>query len=190
MTSGKDVKSACAVTGELEVRAGRIKVGRWLGGETSASEQKGEMQWTGTLLRNVACFRLFFFFFSLVFDLGQGLRNLRYDVVCTLETEAVTELWRLELFSCTSSLFLCAGTLSSERQMLLFFAGGLVGVHKHLFQRVSFITSMTLRLNIIFSFCYSPMSMLYGVHLRTKIIENKIQFEVQKLDYPCRNLVV
>ena len=64
-----------------------------------------------------------FFFFSLVFDLGQGLRNLRYDVVCTLETEAVTELWRLELFSCTSSLFLCAGTLSSERQMLLFFCG-------------------------------------------------------------------
>ena len=31
---------------------------------------------------------------------------------------------------------------------------------------------------------------LYGVHLRTKIIENKIQFEVQKLDYPCRNLVI
>ena len=29
----------------------------------------------------------------------------------------------------------------------------------------------------------------YGVHLRTKIIENKIQFEAQKLDYPCRNLV-
>ena len=31
---------------------------------------------------------------------------------------------------------------------------------------------------------------IYGVHLRTKIIENKIQFEVQKLDYPCRNLVI
>ena len=28
------------------------------GGETSAPEQKGVMQWTGTLLRNVACFRL------------------------------------------------------------------------------------------------------------------------------------
>ena len=26
---------------------------------------------------------------------------------------------------------------------------------------------------------------IYGVHLRTKITENKIQFEVQKLDYPC-----
>ena len=43
---------------------------------------------------------------SLVFDFGQGLRNLRYDVVCTLETAAVTELWRLKLFSCTSSSFL------------------------------------------------------------------------------------
>ena len=30
----------------------------------------------------------------------------------------------------------------------------------------------------------------YGVHLRTNIIENKIQFEVQKLVYPCRNLVI
>ena len=26
--------------------------------------------------------------------------------------------------------------------------------------------------------------------LQTKIIENKIQFKVQKLDYPCRNLVI
>ena len=33
-------------------------------------------------------------------------------------------------------------------------------------------------------------SSLYGVHLRTKIIENKRRFEVQKLDYPCRNLVI
>ena len=35
---------------------------------------------------------------SLVFDFGQGLRNLRYDVVCTLDTAAVTELWRLSCF--------------------------------------------------------------------------------------------
>ena len=34
--------------------------------------------------------------------------------------------------------------------MLLFFAGDLVGVDKHLFQRVSVITSMTLPLNYIF----------------------------------------
>ena len=41
-------------------------------------------------------------------------------------------------------------------------------------------------------FPYTSMAILniYGVHLRTKIIENKIQFEVQKLDYPCRNLVI
>ena len=31
---------------------------------------------------------------------------------------------------------------------------------------------------------------VYGVHLRTKIIENKLQFEVQKLDYACRNLII
>ena len=35
--------------------------------------------------------------------------------------------------------------------MLLFFAGGfIVGVDKHLFQRVTFISSMTLPLNYIF----------------------------------------
>ena len=34
--------------------------------------------------------------------------------------------------------------------MLVFFAEGLVGVNKHLFQRVSFITFMTLPLNYIF----------------------------------------
>ena len=31
---------------------------------------------------------------------------------------------------------------------------------------------------------------MHGVHLRTKIIENKRQFEVRKLGYPCRNRVV
>ena len=64
------------------------------------------MQWTGTLLRNVACF-----------DFGQGLR---YDVVCTLDTASVTELWRLELFSCTSSSSLCAGTLSPRGKCCYF----------------------------------------------------------------------
>ena len=34
--------------------------------------------------------------------------------------------------------------------MLLFFAGGLVGIDKHIFQTVSLITSMTLPLNYIF----------------------------------------
>ena len=94
------------------------------------------MQWTGTLLTNVACFRL-----------RSGL------AMCALDTAAVTELWPLDLFSCTSSSFLCAELCwyaASERQMLLFFAGGLIGVDKHLFQRVSLITSMTLPLNYIF----------------------------------------
>ena len=68
----------------------------------------------------------------------------------TLDTVAVTELWRLDLFSCTSSSFLCAGTRSPSGKCCYFFAGGLVGVDKHLFQRVSFITSMTLPLNYIF----------------------------------------
>ena len=83
---------------------------------------------------------------TLFFDFGQGLR---YDVVCTLDNAAVTELWRLELFSCTSSSFLCAGALCPRGKCCYFFAGGLVGVDKHLFQRVSFITSMTLPLNYI-----------------------------------------
>ena len=48
---------------------------------------------------------------SLVFDFGQGFVRA-CDVVCPLDTAAVTELWRLDLFSCTSSSFLCAGTLS------------------------------------------------------------------------------
>ena len=75
-------------------------------------------------------------------------------MVCPLDTAAVTELWRLDLFSCTSSSFLCAGTLSPRgkcchflREVLVI---GLVGVDKHLFQRVSFITFMTLPLNYIF----------------------------------------
>ena len=42
-----------------------------MGGETSASEQKGVMQWTGTPLRNVACF-----------DFGQGLRCGLYNRHC------------------------------------------------------------------------------------------------------------
>ena len=68
-------------------------------------------------------------------------------MVCPLLTAAVTELWRLELHFFLVSLCWYA---VSERQMLLFFAGGLIGVGKHLFQRVSLITSMTLPLNYIF----------------------------------------
>ena len=65
-------------------------------------------------------------------------------MVCPLDTAAVTELWRLDLFSCTSSSFLnfCWYAVS-ERKMLLFFAGGLVGVDKHLFQTYYFHDSTT-----------------------------------------------
>ena len=60
-------------------------------------------------------------------------------MVCPLDTAAAaaTELWWLDLFSCTSSSFLnfCWYAVS-ERKMLLLFAGGLVGVDKDLFQRV------------------------------------------------------
>ena len=65
-------------------------------------------------------------------------------------TTAVTELWRLDLFSCNFFLVPLGWYAVSERQMLQFFAEGLIGVDKHLFQRVSRITSMTLPLNYIF----------------------------------------
>ena len=48
---------------------------------------------------------------SLVFDC---------DVVCPLDTAAVTELWPLDSFSCTSSSFLCAGTLSPRGKCCYF----------------------------------------------------------------------
>ena len=55
---------------------------------------------------------------SPVFDFEQGLgcglsiRHCRRDV---------TELWRLELFSCTSSSFSCAGTLFPRGKCCYFF---------------------------------------------------------------------
>ena len=83
-----------------------------MGGETSASEQKGVMQWTGTMLTVEM---------SLVFDncfrLRSGLDSLRAcNVVFPLDTAAVPELWRLDLFSCTSSSLLCAGKPSPRRK--------------------------------------------------------------------------
>ena len=99
------------------------------------------MQWTGTLLRNVACFRL-------RSGLAKGLRRA-CDVVSKLDTAAVTELWRLDTVFLHLFLVPLCWYAVSERQMSLFFAGGLVGVDNHLFQRVSFITFMTLPLNYI-----------------------------------------
>ena len=70
-------------------------------------------------------------------------------MVCPLDTAAVTELWRLELFSCTSS-FSCAGALFPRGKCCyFFFVEGLVGVDKHVFQIVSLVTSVTLSLDYI-----------------------------------------
>ena len=71
---------------------------------------------------------------SLVFDFGQGLRCGLYIRHCRCHWIMVAWFVFLHLFL----ISLCWYAVS-ERQMLLFFAGGLVGVDKHLFQRVSFI---------------------------------------------------
>ena len=76
-----------------------------MGGETSMSEQKGVMQWTGTLFRNVACF-------------STSVRVC--DVVCPLDTAAVTELWRLHFVFLHFFLVPLCRYAVSERQMLLF----------------------------------------------------------------------
>ena len=96
------------------------------------------MQETGTLLTNITCFRLF----------ATSVRAC--NVVCLLDTAAVTELWRLDLFSCTFFSFLCAGTLSPRGKCCYFLREVKSGVDKHLFQTVSLITSITLPLNNIF----------------------------------------
>ena len=44
--------------------------------------------------------------------------------------------------------------------MLLFFAGGLIAVDKHLIQRVSLITSMTLPLNYIFVLLHANVDVI------------------------------
>ena len=86
---------------------------------------------------------------SLVFDFGQGLRCGLSISHCRCHWIMASQFVFLPFFLVP----LCWYAVS-ERQMLLFFAGGLVGLDKHLFQRVSVITSLTL-LNlywIIFSF--------------------------------------
>ena len=80
---------------------------------------------------------------SLVFDFGQGLR-------CGLSIRHFRCHWIMAAWFVFLHFFLVSlcWYAVSERQMLLFFAGDLVGVDKHLFQKVSLITSMTLPLNI------------------------------------------
>ena len=103
-----------------------------MGGETGASEQKGVMQWTGTLLRPV-------------FDFGQGLRCGFVHQTLPLLLNYGGLICFLALLPRSFVLVCCL-----REANVLFFAGGLVGVDKHLCQRVSIITSMTLPLNYIF----------------------------------------
>ena len=80
---------------------------------------------------------------SLVFDFGQGLW-------CDLSIRHCRCHWIMEDWFVFLHFFLISLCYAvSERQMLLFFAGRLIGVDNHLFQRVS-LTSMTLPLNYIF----------------------------------------
>ena len=72
-------------------------------------------------------------------------------MVCTLDTAAVTELWRRDFFLALLPRSFVLVLCLREANCCYFFAGGLVGVEKHLFQRVSLITSMTLPLNYIFA---------------------------------------
>ena len=71
---------------------------------------------------------------SLVFDFGQGLR-------CGLSIRHCRCHWIIAAWFVFLHFFLVplCWYAVSERQVLPFFAGGLVGVDKHLFQRVSFI---------------------------------------------------
>ena len=63
--------------------------------------------------------------------------------------------------------------------MLLFFVGGLVGVDKHRFQRVSFITSTTLPLNYIF------VLLLANVDVISKTKTSKYCLKNEGKSHPC-----
>ena len=82
---------------------------------------------------------------SPVFDFGQGLRCGLFIGHCRCCWIMAARVVFLHFFLVP----LCWYAVS-ERQMLLFFARGLVGVDKHLFEMVSLVTSMTLPLNHIF----------------------------------------
>ena len=96
---------------------------------------KGWVVKLARLSKKVWCSGLGLCLFSLVFDFGQRLR-------CGLSIRHCRCHWIMAPWLVFLHFFLVAlcWYAVSERQMLLFFAGGLVGVDKHLFQRVSFIT--------------------------------------------------
>ena len=89
---------------------------------------------------------------SLVFDFGQGLRcglSIRH-----CRCHWIMAAWFVFLHFVLVSL---CWHVVSESQMLLFFAGGLIGVDKHLFQRVSL---MTLQLNYIFVLLFANVDLI------------------------------
>ena len=93
------------------------------------------MQWTGTMFRNVACFRLWS---------GLAMWFVHKNLPLSLNYGALIICF-LALLPPSFVLVRCL-----REANVAIFAGGLVGVDKHFFQRVSFITSMTLPLNYIF----------------------------------------
>ena len=70
-------------------------------------------------------------------------------MVCPLDTAAITELWRLDFFLALLLRSFVLVRCLREANVAIF-AEELIGVDKHLFQRVSLITFMTLPLNYIF----------------------------------------
>ena len=94
---------------------------------------------------------------------GLGLRGLTQGLRCGLSIRCCRCHWIVAAWFVFLHFFLIplCWYAVSERQMLLFFAGGLVGVDKHLFQKGFLLLLPWLYHWIIFSFYYSPMSMLF-----------------------------
>ena len=112
--------------------------------ERARPSKKGDAV-DGNLLRNFAYFRL-----------RSGLAMW----FCPLDTAAVTELWRLDLFSCTSSSFLCAGTLS-QRGKCCYFCGRFSWSRQTSHSKGSSYYFHDSTRELYFRSTYSPMSMLF-----------------------------
>ena len=100
---------------------------------------------------------------SPVFDFCQGLRCGLYIRHCRCHWIMAAWVVFLHFFLVP----LCSYAVS-EREMMLFFARGLVGVVKHLFQMVSLVTFMTLPLNHIFVLLITRQCRCYSETNTTK----------------------
>ena len=114
---------------------------------------------------------------SLVFDFGQGLR-------CGLSIRHCRCHWIMAAWFVFLHFFLLplCWYAVSERQMLQFFAGGLVGVEKHLFQRLYYIcTELYFRSTTRQCRCYSkPKITKYCLKHEGNLIHGKT-----KRPQPC-----